>query len=353
MVRERLTIVNLTHLIKAAATGLLLNFTTGCAHFVEQQLLYPSDDSLIIKGVSEAELLEMHHLQPRTASGQKEFLFYFGDAETITSDYAPPNLDLNVRFANAAEDEEPVRKYRLQLEPVAETISRAKGIVILLHSYSTNAQSVLFDNTALQLQGYHTAVIDLLGHGRAKNQPVSFGNADVNRLHQLVTQLRQQYQLPVILYGKSYGASIAAQYIESHGGISGFIAVAPMTDFTPAAIRVAKISSPFFTELVSDQWLQETFENVLLDKQTNSRQLSTPHILLRQPSGSLPPTLVLTGEFDKISNPKQIKELARIDTVEIQNFDNRGHIEMMIFDNQINNTIKQWLKKLKTIKNPA
>ncbi|HAD48412.1 MAG TPA: alpha/beta hydrolase, partial [Idiomarina sp.] len=307
---------------------------------------YPGDGGMVVEGVSDRELLEIYHLQAREIAGQRRLPFYFGDAEALTADFMPPKMDFTFRYTNAPKGIEPVRKYKLELESPPKDFPSAKGIIILLHSYSTNAQSVFFDSVALQLQGYHTASFDLLGHGQAGQQPVSFGAADLKRLHRLITTLKQQYQLPVILYGKSYGASIAAQYIASCGSISGFIAVAPMTDFTPAATRVAKSSSPLLTKLVSDQWLQTTLENVLTERQTNSRQLSTPRILLRQTTDSLPPTLILAGGLDKISDPEQIKALATIDAVKVKYFDNRGHIEMMIFDNQLNDSIKPWLNNL-------
>lgn len=342
--------MNFESLIRATIIGLLLSFTAGCAHFVEQQVLYPGGDNVVIDGVNESELLEMHHLQRRTLSGRQQLPFYFGDAETLTSDYIPPNLEFTFSYTNAPEGVDPIREYRLELEPRAEKATYIKGIVILLHSYSTNAQSVFFDSTALQLQGYHTAIIDLLGHGTAKNQPVSFGDADVKRLHRLVTELSRQYQLPIMLYGKSYGASIAAQYIASHGGIAGFIAVAPMTDFTPAAMRMAKSSSTFITSLVSDQWLQDTFDEVLTKRQTSSHQLSTPRILMRQSANSLPPSLIVIGSLDKISDSEQIQSLLQLNSVQIETLDNRGHIEMMIYDDQLNGIVKQWLDNVDTIK---
>lgn len=336
--------MNLDSSVKAIIVGLLLSFAVGCAHFVEQQVLYPGGDNLVIEGVNESELLKIYHLQKRTLSSKQHLPFYFGDAETLTSDYVPPTLDLTFTYTDAPEGIDPVRKYHLELEPSVNKTIRAKGIVILLHSYSTNAQSVLFDSIALQLQGYHTAIVDLLGHGTAQDQPVSFGQADVRRLHRLVTKLKRQYQLPIILYGKSYGASIAAQYIESYGNIARFIAVAPMTDFTPAALRMAKSSHSFITSFVSDQWLQDTFEEVLINHQTSSRRLSTPRVLLRQPEKSLPPTLIVIGSLDKISDSDQLKRLENIDRIQIETLDNHGHIEMMIYDNHINSVIEDWLK---------
>jgi len=333
--------------------ALLLSMASGCAHFIEQQILYPGDGGMVVEGVNDRALLEIYHLQAREVTGQQGFPFYFGDAEALTADFMPPKMDFTFRYSNAPKGIEPVRKYKLELESPPKDFPSAKGIIILLHSYSTNAQSVFFDNVALQLQGYHTASFDLLGHGQAKQKPVSFGAADLKRLHRLITTLKQQYQLPVILYGKSYGASIAAQYIASYGSISGFIAVAPMTDFTPAATRMAKSSSPLLTKLVSDQWLQTTFENVLTERQTNSRQLSTPRILLRQTTDSLPPTLILAGGLDKISDPEQIKALATIDAVELRHFDNRGHVEMMIYDNQVNDAVNRWLGNHEAIKKPS
>lgn len=317
---------------------------TGCSSVIRHQLLYPASDTVQITGISTSELLAMHNLEKRVMSQPPGLSYYLDNLDALSDDVKPPNLNMTFRYTHAPDDIEPVRNYRLTFDHGDIQGTEAKGVVVLLHSYSANAQSVYFDSTALQVQGYHTAILELLGHGEYGNSPVSFGPADVNRLRQLIQALTRQFELPIILYGKSYGASIAAQYIATYGGVSRLIAVAPMTRFTPAAMRISKMSYPFLTTFLSDRWLKNTFEQVLFENGTSSHQLSTPQILASIPAQQLPPTLILSGELDTVSDHDEIAAIANNSKMTWVKVPNRGHIEMMIYDNQLDAIIGDWLK---------
>lgn len=315
----------------------------SCSSFVKQQLLYPDSNTVQISGITHSQLLAMHNLEKSMLGEPSRLSYYLGDVSSLSDDFIPPTLNMTFRYTNAPANIEPVRKYNLELNSSELPTSKAKGVVVILHSYSANAQSVLFDSTALQVHGYHTAILELLGHGEYHHSPISFGPADVERLHQLIQALKRRFELPVILYGKSYGASIAAQYIARYGSVSRFIAVAPMTRFTPAAMRASKVFNPFLTTFVSDRWLEKTFEQVLTKSNTSSDRLSTPQILASIPAQQLPPTLILSGGLDKVSNRSEIAAIAETDNISVVDIHNRGHIEMMIYDNKLNEIIVNWL----------
>lgn len=57
----------------------------------------------------------------------------------------------------------------------------------------------------------------------------------------------------------------------------------------------------------------------------------------------IPPTLILSGGLDKVSNRSEIAAIAETDNISVVDIHNRGHIEMMIYDNKLNEIIVNWL----------
>ena len=159
----------------------------------------------------------------------------------------------------------------------------------------------------------------------------------------MITHLRKRSNLPLILYGKSYGASIAAQYIEAHGNVDGFIAVAPMTNFTKAAVRLSNSMNPFLKVFISDEWLSQEIEKALNSAHVSSEKISTPNILQRIPANILPPTLVFTSSIDKISNHEDVAKLKGLNRIALIDILDHKHIEMMIFDDEFDQHINDWL----------
>jgi len=321
--------------------GIAVSLLAGCSSIVRNNLHYPDSFHLEISGITESEILEMHHLEERKLVLNKEetLNYLWGDSTKITNSYIPPTLTFKANPPIVPW----VRLHNYNADFMIKPETSARGLIVILHGYGTNSSSVLFDSTAFQVKGYQTAIIDLLGHGKNNRSPASFGPREIEHLHLLITHLRKDSNLPLLLYGKSYGASIAAQYIEAHGNVDGFVAVAPLTNFTKAAVRLSKSINPALKMFISDEWLGKEVEKTLNASQVSSEGISTPNILQQVPVNSLPPTLVLSSPTDEISNHDDVAKLVNLDKVTLVDIPDHKHIEMMIFDDTFDQHINDWL----------
>lgn len=317
----------------------------GCSSIVKNNVYSPNSVKLDISGATDSEILEFYNLEEKKLALNKEenISYLWGDSTKITDSYNPPTFKFTATYKGAPPGVQSVRLHNYNAGFVDKPETTAKGLVILLHSYGTSSNSVLVDNAAFQVKGYKTAIIDLLGHGKNNHSPASFGLKDIERLHFLITQLREDNNLPLLLYGKSYGASIAAQYIEAYGNVDGFIAVAPLTNFTKAAVTLSKSMNPILKMFISDEWLEKEVEKTLNTSQVSSEEISTPNVLKRLPANRLPPTLVLTSSIDKVSNREDVAGLAELNGVTLINISDHTHVEMMIFDDEFDQHINDWL----------
>lgn len=317
----------------------------GCSSIVKNNVRYPSSVKLDISGATDSEILEFYHLEEKKLSLNKEetLSYLWGNSTKITDSYNPPTFKFTATYKGAPPGVQSVRLHNYNAGFVNKLETTAKGLIILLHSYGTSSNSVLVDNAAFQVKGYKTAIIDLMGHGKNNHSPASFGPKDIERLHFLITQLREDNNLPLLLYGKSYGASIAAQYIEAYGNVDGFIAVAPLTNFTKAAVTLSKSMNPILKMFISDEWLEKEVEKTLNTSQVSSEEISTPNVLKRLPGDRLPPTLVFASSIDKISDREDVANLAELDRVTLIDLPDHKHIEMMIFDDEFDQHINDWL----------
>lgn len=318
---------------------------SGCSSIVKNNLYYPNSFQLEISGATDSELQEWHNLETKELILDKgETLSYlWGDSTKITESYSPPRLTFKAFFKNAPYNVPSVRLHNYNADFRSKPQASPQGLIVLLHSYGTSSASLLYDSTAFQIKGYQTVIVDLLGHGKSNSLPASFGPKDIEYLHLLITHLQKDSDLPLLLYGKSYGASIAAQYIEAYGNIDGFIAVAPMTNFTKAAVELSNSTSPFLKFFINDEWLEKEVENTLNTSQVSSEKISTPNILRRLPANNLPPTLVFTSPTDKISNHTDVAALNGLNRVTLIDIPDHKHVEMMIFDDTFDHHINDWL----------
>lgn len=318
---------------------------SGCSSLVKDNLYYPNFVKLEMSGATDSRLLELHNLEPRElVLNKKETMSYlWGDSTKIIDSYSPPTTEFKVTFKDAPPNVKAIRVHNYTASLRNKPQTTARGLVVLLHSYGTSSDSILDDNTAFQIKGYQTVSVDLLGHGKNDHLPASFGPNDIKRLNYLITHLRKDTNLPLLLYGKSYGASIAAQYIETYDNVDGFIAVAPMTHFTKAAVKLSESINPFLKAFISDEWLGKEVEKTLNTSQVSSEQISTPNILRRLPANNLPPTLVFTSPIDKISNHSDVAALSGLNGVTLIDVPDHKHVEMMIFDDTFDHHINDWL----------
>lgn len=319
----------------------LLLHLTGCTSLVADQIAHPNAMNLTFTDEQSAQ--EIFNLQPRKVGSLD---YFYAPAAGLAQQEASFKSTVNVTLTNSKTGTTTTTPYHYD-DSHARKLSQhseARGQVIMLHSYSTDSRSLYIDTLALRAQGYDVLLLDLNGHGKASDKPVSFGPADVERLHQLVTLVRDDSDLPLLLYGKSYGASVAAQYIAKHGNIDGFIGIAPMNNFTEAALIETKRSSPWLTQFISDEYIIAGIERAASSVGANVEQANTSRILRHHlQTDSWPPSLIFVGELDKLSKQETFKPFDAISKTKIITLAERPHMAMMVYDNIIDKQLSEWL----------
>lgn len=321
-------------------TAFLLHLT-GCTSLVADQIAHPNAMNLTFTDEQSAQ--EIFNLQPRKVGNLD---YFYAPAAGLAQHETSFESTIKVALTNSKTgtttttqyhyDDSHARKLSKQSEP--------RGQVIMLHSYSTDSRSLYIDSRALRAQGYDVLLLDLNGHGRASDKPVSFGPADVERLHHLVTLIRENSDSRLLLYGKSYGASVAAQYIAKYGNIDGFIGIAPMNNFTEAALIETKRSSPWLTQFISDEYITAGIESAASSVGANVEQANTSRILANQlQQASWPPSLIFVGELDKLSKKETFISFDDNSKVKVITLPDRPHIAMMVYDNTIDKQLSEWL----------
>ncbi|MAD54930.1 alpha/beta fold hydrolase [Idiomarina sp. UBA3162] len=321
-------------------TAFLLHLT-GCTSLVADQIAHPNAMNLTFTDEQSAQ--EIFNLQPRKVGSLD---YFYAPAAGLAQHETSFESTIKVALTNSKTgtttttlyhyDDSHARKLSKQSEP--------RGQVIMLHSYSTDSRSLYIDSRALRAQGYDVLLLDLNGHGRASDKPVSFGPADVERLHHLVTLILENSDSRLLLYGKSYGASVAAQYIAKYGNIDGFIGIAPMNDFTEAALIETKRSSPWLTQFISDEYITAGIESAVASVGANVEEANTARILdnhLKQ--NSWPPSLIFVGGLDKLSKKETFISFDDNSKVKVITLPDRPHIAMMVYDNTIDKQLSEWL----------
>ena len=322
-------------------TAFLLLHLSGCTALVADQVAHPHGMNLNFSDEQSAQ--EVFSLQ----SGKIGNLDYFyGSAAGFAQQETAFESTINVALTNSKTGTTTTTQYHYDDSHASKLSkqSEPRGQVIMLHSYSTDSRSLHIDSRALRAQGYDVLLLDLNGHGRASDKPVSFGPADVERLHQLVTLNRENSDSPLLLYGKSYGASVAAQYIAKYGNIDGFIGIAPMNNFTEAALIETKRSSPWLTQFISDEYITAGIESAAASVGANVEEANTARILdnhLKQ--NSWPPSLIFVGELDKLSKKETFISFDDNSKVKVITLPDRPHIAMMVYDNTIDKQLSEWL----------
>ncbi|MGM0524617.1 MAG: hypothetical protein ACQEQ8_00280 [Pseudomonadota bacterium] len=170
-------------------TGMLLQ---GCSSLVRDNLHHPDPFTVHLSGATNEEILEFHNLERKSTiiDDRLTIDYLWGNVTELTDEFDPPTLEFKMSWNDAPPGAEPVRHYSYQGKYSNVPIENAKGLAILLHSYGADASSVYYESTALQLKGYNTVIVDLMGHGTNSAIKASFGPADIERLNSLVEQLR-------------------------------------------------------------------------------------------------------------------------------------------------------------------
>jgi pimeloyl-ACP methyl ester carboxylesterase len=119
----------------------------------------------------------------------------------------------------------------------------ARGTVVFLHGWQTDATSMLGWAEALSERGWHGVAPDLRNFGRSARAPAGYGTREARDVAALLDDLhaRGEAREPVFLFGVSYGAATAL-FAEPalRGRIAGIIAMEPFGNAADAIRDLAR-----------------------------------------------------------------------------------------------------------------
>lgn len=105
----------------------------------------------------------------------------------------------------------------MKMEAWWMSLQSAKGIVLLFPGYAGQKSSLLGQAQAFRGLGYHTVLVDFLGHGGSEGNFTSLGYGEADDIAFAVKHVHAHYPaLPIYLYGFSMGASAIIRSLAIH-----------------------------------------------------------------------------------------------------------------------------------------
>ncbi|MDB5353490.1 MAG: internalization-related competence protein ComEC/Rec2 [Planctomycetota bacterium] len=148
----------------------------------------------------------------------------------------PPWVPIEVR----AKDGVRLHGARLGIDP------SAAGTAILLHGFGEDRGAMLGRAESLARRGWNVAVLDTRGRGRSEGDRTAFGGREAEDLHAWLDVFSPD-GTPVVAWGRSMGAAIAARAAVEDSRIAAVILEAPYADLRDAvASWIGRMHLPAF-----------------------------------------------------------------------------------------------------------
>jgi pimeloyl-ACP methyl ester carboxylesterase len=178
--------------------------------------------------------------------------------------------------------------------------------VVILHGYMLCKEAMLPWAINLAQSGFRVILVDLRGHGQSSGAEISFGKHEVADLTQLLDYLVANHlcEGKVGVLGLSYGATLGLHWAAHDSRVKTVVAIAPYNQPDEAVARFVK-------ELKIPVPQKTVRKGLVLAAQKMDLQWSdwSGDAAMRQIKV---PVLLIGGDQDTISRPKDIKRLREL-----------------------------------------
>jgi pimeloyl-ACP methyl ester carboxylesterase len=162
-----------------------------------------------------------------------------------------------------------------------------RGIIVLLHDYNSQKESLTWWACLLAQSGYRVLLVDLRGHGESTGQTVSFGKYETADLTELLDHLGERPASigAVGVLGVGTGANLALNWAARDRRVHTVVAIAPHDQLEPIFQRLAAEEKRPLPPVLLKRGLSLAVARLGLDweewsGETAVRRLQTPVFLI-------------------------------------------------------------------------
>lgn len=189
----------------------------------------------------------------------------------------------------------------------------SRGTVVFLHGFGEDRAAMRGRAESLAHRGWSVAVLDTRGRGRSEGDRTAFGGREAADLHAWLDVLAGRAPGPVLAWGRSMGAAIAARAAVEDDRIAGVVLEAPYADLRSAVgAWIARLRLP--------RWLAGPI--LWRARHLAGVSLHEPRPIEVAPRVRVP-ALILHGGADPVVPPEEARRLAsafsgRVEVVEVE-----------------------------------
>jgi len=220
----------------------------------------------------------------------------------------------------------------------ASSPKNTAGILVLLHGWGRNKNSLLSYGLTFAQQGYRVIIPDLRGHGNSTGDWVSFGAEEGRDISALMDKLAiNKYDV----IGFSLGASTALHTASLDKRVNQVVAVAPMHSLAQSIAKFAK-QSPAWLGRIVERHKEDTLALVNnisgYDYRQTSNSISPARLITK-------PVLFVYGATDKMSDYQLNKLLSEQGSKnnKLQGLEGLRHTYVLLHQSALMKPINQWL----------
>jgi len=212
------------------------------------------------------------------------------------------------------------------------------GVLVLLHGWGRNKNSLLSYGLAFSQQGYRVIIPDLRGHGNSTGDWVSFGAEEGHDISALMDQLAiEKYDV----VGFSLGASTGLHTASLDKRVNQLVVVAPMHSLAQTIPKFAKQSPEWLGKIITSQQesalaLVNNISGYSYAKTSNS--VSPAQLITK-------PVLFVYGANDKMSDYPLNKLLFEQGSKnnKLHRLEGLRHTYVLLHQSELMKPINQWL----------
>lgn len=212
------------------------------------------------------------------------------------------------------------------------------GILVLLHGWGRNKNSLLSYGIAFAQQGYRVIIPDLRGHGDSTGDWVSFGAEEGHDISALMNQLSiDKYDL----MGFSLGASAGLHIASLDKRVNNLVIVSPMHSLQQTIPKFVKQSPKWLGKLVEsrkESALARANDISGYSYEQTSDSVSAARLITK-------PVLFIYGSIDKMSDQRLNTLLSKQGSQKnkLYQLDGLRHTHVLLHQSALMEPINQWL----------